>query len=93
MILRFTSLKAIPIFRLGIILLLSAFILTSSGIEEAVQAQAVLDLPAPGTMVSTSVNFNPLQLKGILVDIKNPLRFNFLVDKGDSALYGPTIKR
>jgi hypothetical protein len=92
MILRFTIFKSSIIFRIGIIFLLTAFLVTSSGLWEVSQAQTVFNLPEPGTLVPTSISFNPLQLKGVLVDTKNPLRFNFLVDKGDSGLYGQSLK-
>ncbi len=92
MILRFSSFKDFLLFRLGIIFLLSAFVLSSSGIWDVAQAQTFMGLPAAGTMVTTSPSFEPLQLKGIMVNSKNPLRFDFLVDKGGSGLQGPFLK-
>ncbi len=73
-------------------LILVTFFFTSIGPLPDASAQTIIDLPAPGVMVKTSDLFEPLQLKGILVNVKNPLRFDFLVDKGDSGLYGQPLK-
>ena len=47
-------------------------------------AQSVSALPLPGTMVGLSQPFNPPVLKGIKVYPDAPLRFDFILDKGDS---------
>jgi len=54
-------------------------------------AQAIYNLPAPGTMIALSQSYNPLQLKGIVIDAKKPFRFNFLVDKGEVKLVGQPL--
>ena len=41
-------------------------------------------LPAPGKMVALSPAYSPAVLKGIKIDPKNPFRFDFFVDTGDS---------
>ncbi len=92
MIARFTSIKKFLLFRLGTIVLLTAFFVTSSGVWETAQAQTVINLPALGAMVPTSPSFKPLQLKGIQVYPQNPLQFDFLVDKGQSHLTGQELK-
>ncbi len=74
------------------LVILTIFFLTSLGSIPNASAQSMIDLPAPGMMVNKSIAFDPLQLKGILVNINNPLRFDFLVDKGDSQLYGQPLK-
>ncbi|MBF0490152.1 MAG: hypothetical protein HQL15_05965, partial [Candidatus Omnitrophica bacterium] len=56
------------------------------------KAQMLLNLPAPGLMIKTSYAFKPLELKGIQVYANNPLRFDFLVDKGNSGLRGQALK-
>src|SRR5580658_8092231 len=78
--------------KLIIHLILVTFFLTSLGPLPDASAQTLIDLPAPGVMVNTSGLYQPLQLKGILVNVKNPLRFDFLIDKGDSGLYGQPLK-
>jgi len=54
-------------------------------------AQAIYNLPAPGAMISLSQSYNPLQLKGIVIDAKKPFRFDFLIDKGESKLVGQPL--
>ena len=78
--------------KLVIRIILISFFFTSVGPLPDVSAQTLIDLPAPGMMVNKSIPFDPLQLKGILVNVKNPLRFDFLVDKGDSGLSGEFLK-
>ena len=43
-------------------------------------------MPAPGMMVHLSPQFNPAQLKGIIIHPENALRFDFIVYKGDQPL-------
>jgi len=52
-------------------------------------------LPVPGTMVGISRPFVPLSLKGLIVDPRNPLKFQFIVDTGsDASLRGiPAMER
>ncbi|VAX36970.1 hypothetical protein MNBD_UNCLBAC01-1856, partial [hydrothermal vent metagenome] len=47
------------------------------------QAQTVLNLPVPGTMVLSTPTFVPAVIKGIKIFPDNPLRFDFIVDAGD----------
>jgi hypothetical protein len=49
-------------------------------------AQGVADLPIPGTMVSLSPAFEPVLIKGLKVDSKNPFAFDFILDTGHSNL-------
>ena len=53
-----------------------------------VQAQdfSVNQLPVPGTMIGESLPFSPLALKGLIVNPKKPLEFQFIVDTGDSSV-------
>lgn len=46
-------------------------------------AQEILNLPAPGSQVSLSPVFIPPLLKGIKVYPNDPLRLDFILDKGD----------
>ncbi|HSV44053.1 MAG TPA: hypothetical protein VLJ10_05810, partial [Candidatus Bathyarchaeia archaeon] len=45
-----------------------------------------LNLPAPGTMVQVSPDFIPPHLIGLKLYPDNPLRFDFVLDKGDDAV-------
>ena len=46
----------------------------------------VLNLPAVGSMVPLSENFNPALLKGLRLDKENPLKFDFILDVGKQKL-------
>ena len=56
------------------------------------QVQNSLNLPAPGTMVTLSPAFNPTILKGVQIHPDNPLKFEFIVDRGDSKLENDALK-
>ncbi|MBF0570979.1 MAG: sensor histidine kinase [Candidatus Omnitrophica bacterium] len=49
-------------------------------------------LPVPGQMVALSPAFSPAVLKGIKLDPKNPFRFHFFVESGDSKLKREDLK-
>ncbi|MBF0483451.1 MAG: UTP--glucose-1-phosphate uridylyltransferase [Candidatus Omnitrophica bacterium] len=55
-------------------------------------ARAQLNLTAPGVMVMPSAGYNPAIVRGITVDPKNPLQFDFLVDRGQDKMQGETFK-
>ncbi|MBF0504930.1 MAG: hypothetical protein HQL14_07500 [Candidatus Omnitrophica bacterium] len=50
-----------------------------------VYAQAVSQLPAPGTMISLSPAVEPLLIKGLKVHPENPFLFDFILDAGNDA--------
>ena len=52
---------------------------------QKIYAQTILDLPAPGTMVSVSPSFEPALIKGLTVHQDNPFLFDFIVDPGDGV--------
>jgi len=49
-------------------------------------AQNALELSAPGSMLFPTWRFEPAQLIGLRLDVKNPFRFYFIVNKGDRPL-------
>ncbi len=49
-------------------------------------AQTPADLPAPGVMINLSGSFSPISLKGLTLYPQHPLRFDFIVDKGDAPV-------
>ena len=57
-----------------------------------VQAQRVLNLPQPGTMVPVSPSFNPVLIKGIIIHPNDPFLFNFIIHPGDDALKDNKLK-
>lgn len=50
------------------------------------QAPSFMELPKPGEMVPLSASFQPPLLQGIKVYPNEPLRVDFIVDKGDATL-------
>ncbi|MCR4337095.1 MAG: hypothetical protein NUV91_04735, partial [Candidatus Omnitrophica bacterium] len=74
--------------------------LTSTVFPPASMAEVILapapnslNLPPAGLMVSRSESFAPVMLKGLKVDPQNPLRFDFIIDPGDSGLKGEALKK
>jgi len=55
-------------------------------------AQSVLDLPLAGNMIFVSPGFNPAIIRGVRVHPDDPLRFDFIVDRGDNRLAGEVMK-
>src|SRR3989338_1687995 len=55
-------------------------------------AQTILNLPAPGTMLSTTTGYTPLLMEGLTLYPDNPLKFDFIFDRGDSKLDGAPLK-
>ena len=54
--------------------------------------QTLLNLPAPGTMVSVSPAFTPALINGITIHPENPLEFDFIVGTGDEKLQGKAFE-
>ena len=76
--------------------ILSAFIaftfITSVILPPSVSAQVVFNLPAPGTMVTTSAAFTPALINGITIYPENPLKFDFIIGTGDQRLEGKAFE-
>ncbi len=70
--------------------LLSFFVV--SAIPSQALAQGVLGLPQPGSMVLLSSSFHPALLRGIQIQPNNPLRFDFIVDTGETGLEGKAFE-
>jgi hypothetical protein len=47
-----------------------------------------LNLPAPGEMIQMSPAYKPVIVQGLTLHSENPLKFDFMIDKGDSGLNG-----
>ncbi|MCP4652733.1 MAG: hypothetical protein GY858_05045 [Candidatus Omnitrophica bacterium] len=56
-------------------------------------APVLSTMPAPGELVTVSPDFTPAIIKGIKIDPNNPLRFDFIVDTGDSELNEQELKK
>jgi len=64
--------------------IIASFVTTVLGPLPKVYA-AVLDLPAPGSMVNLSPAYMPVMVQGLKVHPDNPLLFDFIMDTGKSG--------
>ncbi len=67
----------------------TAILLVFSFLSTCVMPMAKADdllLPPAGQRLALSTAFMPVTLKGVVVDPKDPFKFNFLVDSGDTGL-------
>ncbi|MBL8012300.1 MAG: hypothetical protein JNN05_00490, partial [Candidatus Omnitrophica bacterium] len=71
--------------KLGVFFLLTAFLFNMLA---PAQAENILGLPAPGTMIDLSPGFVPPFLKGLVIHPQNPFQIDFIVDPGFSKLQG-----
>jgi len=67
------------------VIIILAFLTNSFGPCQIAQADE-FRLPPPGVMVPLSPQFTPVVLKGVQLDPKNPFRFHFYIDTGNSHL-------
>jgi len=81
-----------PFRRLLCLFVSIAFAFTLIMPPPSASAQTILDLPAPGSMVYISPNFQPALIKGLTVHRDNPFLFDFIVDPGQSKLSAQAIK-
>ena len=72
---------------------LCAFLL-NSGIASLpyAYAQEAFNLPQPGNRVALSPAVTPPLLKGVKIDPDDPLRFDFILDKGNVPVSDENIK-
>ncbi|MBI5415258.1 MAG: hypothetical protein HZA29_00420, partial [Candidatus Omnitrophica bacterium] len=62
------------------------------GIASAQAGTTILNLPVPGAMVPPSAGFMPALMTGVTIHPDNPLRFDFIMDRGQSGLAGGPLK-
>ncbi len=81
--------------RIQILVVLVSFFFNMGlpSVSFAQSSQTILNLPVPGTLLSTSPSFTPALIKGLKIDAKNALGFNFIVDTGDTNLTGDALKQ
>ena len=74
---------------------LIVFALSSSLIfsPTASYAQSILNLPIPGTMITPSPAFVPVLLKGMTIHPDDPLKFDFIIDSGNTNFNSDEIKK
>ena len=68
---------------LSLTVIICFFLNTVGNIPQA-QADSILNLPTPGSMVSISPKFEPALIKGLTVHKDNPFLFDFILDPGQS---------
>ena len=56
-------------------------------------ASTFLNLPVPGARVQMSQDFTPALLKGATIHADNPLKFDFIVGRGNDRLAGKSLER
>ena len=69
------------------------FFLSILGPLPKANADSVLGLPAPGTMVNLSPAYEPVIIKGLTVHKDNPFLFDFIVDIGQDRMSGQPLKK
>ncbi len=85
-----THYKTKPLFKL-ISLAVLVFFTVNTILPANALAQVNL-LPSTGTLVPLSPGFTPPLIRGLRVYPDNPLKFDFIVDAGDSGLKGSDLK-
>ncbi len=58
-----------------------------------IQAQSILNLPVPGTMIAPSGAFTPPLITGITVHPNDPLKLDFFVDAGTNNVKGKEFEQ
>ena len=79
-------------YRIVIIFTVVAFSLMGS-IPVYAQNNQILNLTAPGAMVSMSSAYTPAIITGMTVYPENPLQFDFMIDVGDDHLEGEALRK
>ena len=69
-----------------------SFVSTMMVPPQTAQAQMMINLPVPGTMVLTTPGFTPPMIYGLTIHPDNPLMFDFIVGPGDSDLDDEELK-
>ncbi|MDD3375412.1 MAG: hypothetical protein PHY73_06820 [Candidatus Omnitrophica bacterium] len=84
--------KKTTFFKVGVFFVLMVFMGTTVFPPSAFANTGLLGLPNPGVMVPSSPGFAPAMLRGIKIYPNNPLKFDFILDSGDTGLKGETLK-
>ncbi len=73
--------------------LIVAFVLSLMAPISRVEAQPLLGLPEPGTMVSLSPAFEPPIIRGLTIHKDNPFLFDFIIDPGQGNVSGASLHK
>ena len=71
---------------------LLSFVISSLSFPASAVAQSSFAMPAVGTMLHVTPQYAAPVIKGMQVYPDNPLRFDFIVDTGDSDMEGEKLK-
>ena len=75
-------------YKLGVSFLIAAFSLSLVS-----PSYAQFALPKVGTMFNVSPAYVPTMLKGLMLHPENPLKFDFIVDSGNTNMVGEELKK
>jgi len=92
MIITFQKHQATPIHKALSMTVALAFSLSMLMPPQAAYAQMSFALPNPGVMVNLSTVYTPPMIRGLTIHPKEPFKFDFIVDNGDSGLGKETLK-
>lgn len=84
--------KKSVVFKCQVVTVIMAFLSSLVIPPQFAQAQ-VLNLPAPGAMLTTTAVFNPSIIKGLTIHPDNPLKFDFIIDPGQETLKDEAFKQ
>ncbi|MDP8266038.1 MAG: hypothetical protein P9M07_03735 [Candidatus Aceula meridiana] len=90
--LTYKIIKKSTFFKVGVFFVLMVFMGTTVVPPSAFANTGLLGLPSPGVMVPLSPGFAPAILRGIKIYPNNPLKFDFILDSGDTGLTGKELK-
>jgi len=77
----------------SITIFLTVLILPLDAKNLSIDQPALLNLPDPGTMLSLSEGYVPTIIRGLTVYPEDPLRFGFIIDKGEAMLEGNELTK
>ncbi len=80
------------LFRIGAFFTILSFLSNSIVLPSRAYAQNALNLPASGVIATPTPSFIPPVMKGIKIFPDNPLRFDFIIDTGQSKLADNALK-
>ena len=87
--------KKISLFKCSLLCLVGVFVFTLVSVDvfrvkDAFAQQ--MGLPAPGVMLSASKPYSPVVLRGLKIDDKDPFKFDFIVETGDTGLNSDNLQ-
>jgi phosphomannomutase len=75
-----------------VVTFITGVIVPPGGVFAQGAAPAVLNLPVPGTMVLLTPGYQPALIKGMTIYPDDPLKFDFIINSGETRLEGEPLK-